>query len=325
MKRLATILKWSGIILVIVIVLFVVTVYARHDRTFDSPYPKISASTDSAVIARGKYLVYGPAHCNGCHFAPEDMAKAAAGEEVTLKGGFEFLLPFGVIRTPNITSDKETGIGALTDGEIARVLRNGVFPDGRAVFDFMPFHDLSDEDLTAVISYLRTLPPVHNPVVNREVNFIGKAVSAFLITPVGPSAVPPRRVVPDTTAAYGKYIANSIANCVGCHTNRDLMTGAFVGPKFAGGFSMPSDVMPELTFTTPNITPDPETGHIAQWTEEVFLHRFRQGVQIAGTPMPWGSFKNMSDLEVKALYRYLQTVEPVRNKVEKVVEKTTRD
>jgi mono/diheme cytochrome c family protein len=322
MKRLVSIVKWTGIVVGSLIVVFVLVVLARHDRRFDAPYPKITASSDSAVIARGKHLVYGPAHCTGCHFAPEDMGKAITGDPVELKGGFEFKLPFGIIRTPNITSDKETGIGKLSDAEIARVLRYGVFPDGRAVFDFMPFHNLSDEDLTAVISYLRTMPPVRHEVVNREINFIGKAVMAFLIEPVGPNGEPPEQVKPDTTTAYGKYIAHSIANCVGCHTNRDLMTGAFIGPQFAGGFSMPSDAMPELTFTTPNLTPDPETGKISQWTEEVFLHRFRQGVQIPGTPMPWGSFKNMTDLEIRAVYRYLQTVEPVRNKIDKVVAKT---
>lgn len=322
MNRLKSVLKWSGIVLGSIIVLFVVAVFARHDRTFDAPYPKITASTDSAVIARGKHIVTGPGHCTGCHFAPEDMQKAIAGEEVELKGGFEFKLPFGIIRTRNITPDNETGIGKLTDQEIARTLRYGVFPNGNAVFDFMPFHDLSDEDLTAVISYLRSQKPVRNELVHREINFMGKAVMAFLIEPVGPKKEPPYRVVPDTTSAYGKYIAHSIANCVGCHTNRDLMTGAFIGPDFAGGFSMPSDEKPELTFTTPNLTPDPETGKIYNWTEDVFVHRFRQGVQIAGTPMPWGAFKKMSDLELKAIYRYLRNVEPVHNKIDSVLSKT---
>lgn len=322
MQRLRSVLKWTGIVLGSVIVLFVITVFARSNRSFDAPYPNITASTDSAVIARGFHIVTGPAHCTGCHFAKEDMDKALAGDVVELKGGFEFILPFGVIRTPNITSDKETGIGNLSDKEIARVLRNGVFPDGRAVFDFMPFHDLSDEDLTAVISYLRTLPPVRHEVVNREMGFLGKALMAFMITPVGPHGTPPKRVTPDSTTAYGKYLAHSIANCVGCHTNRDLMTGAFVGRPFAGGFQMQSDAKPELTFTTPNITPDPETGKIFPWDEAAFLHRFRQGTQIAGSPMPWGAFRNMTDMELKAIYRYLQTVEPVHNKIEKVVAKT---
>ncbi|MFA6455868.1 MAG: cytochrome c [Bacteroidota bacterium] len=322
MNKLLSVLKWVGIVLGVAIVLFVAAVFALQNKSFDAPYPNITASSDSSVIARGRHLANGPAHCVNCHFAKEDLQKAVNGEPVELKGGFEFALPFGVIRTLNITSDKETGIGNLSDKEIARVLRYGVFPDGRAVFDFMPFHDLSDEDLTAVISYLRTLPPVNHTVVNREINFLGKAVVAFIITPVGPTGEPPKETTIDSTSAYGKYLAHSVANCVGCHTERNMMTGAFVGDPFSGGFKMPSDEKPELTFTTPNLTPDPETGKIFQWTEDVFMHRFRQGVQIAGTPMPWGAFKNMTDLELKAIYRYLQTVEPIHKKIDHVVSKT---
>lgn len=319
MKGLVRFLKWGGIVLVSAAALFVTAVFIMSNRTFDAPYPNITASSDSAVIARGKHLVTGPAHCTGCHFAKDDLAKAVNGEPVELKGGFEFALPLGIIRTPNITSDEETGIKKLSDKEIARVLRYGVFPDGRAVFDFMPFHNLSDEDLKAVISYLRTLPPVKHAVVNREMNFAGKAVMAFLIKPVGPDGEPPAEVKEDSTSAYGKYLAHSVANCVGCHTDRDLMTGAFIGEPFAGGFQMQSDVNPKLTFITPNITHDPETGKIFQWTEDVFIHRFRQGIQIAGTPMPWNSFKNMTDLELKAIYRYLQNVAPVHKRIASVV------
>ena len=322
MNRFKTILRWTGIALGSIIVLFVITVYAMQSKTYDAPYPDITASTDSAVIARGRHLLYGPAHCNYCHAPASDLEKTLKGEIVELKGGFEFTLPLGTIRTPNLTSDKETGIGSLSDKEIARVLRYGVFPDGKAVFDFMPFHNLSDEDLTAVISYLRTLPPVSNKVVNREMNFLGKAVMAFLIKPVGPEGEPPKETTIDSTSAYGKYLAHSVANCVGCHTERNMMTGAFIGKPFAGGLQLQSDEKPELTFITPNITPDPETGKIFQWTEEAFIYRFRQGVQIAGTVMPWGSFKNMNDLELKAIYRYLRNVEPVHNEVKTVVART---
>jgi mono/diheme cytochrome c family protein len=322
MNRLKTILKWSGITAGSIILLFVGAVFVLQNKSYDAPMPALHASTDSAVIARGKHFAFGPAHCVDCHSAPEDFQKKVKGEMVDLKGGMPFVLPVGIIRTPNLTSDKETGIGSLSDGEIARVLRYGVYPDGRAVFDFMPFHDMSDEDLTAVISFLRSLPPVKHPVVNRELNFLGKAVNAFMIKPVGPSGEVPKEVRPDSTAAYGKYLANAIANCNGCHTNRDPMTGKAIGEAFAGGFKLASDEKPELTFITPNLTPDEATGKIFTWTEDVFVHRFRQGPQIAGTPMPWSAFKNMNDTELKAIYRYLQTVEPVHHEVKNVVTKT---
>lgn len=319
MKRMKGYVKWAVIGIGGIVVLFVALVYAMQNRTYEAPLPAITASTDSAVIARGRHLVYGPAHCNFCHGSWEEMPKILSGETVDLKGGNAFQLPLGIIRTPNITSDMETGIGRQSDALIARSLRFGVDSEGHALFDFMPFHNLSDDDLTAVISYLRSLPPVHNPVVRREINFAGKVVNAFLIKPVGPDGVPPKSITPDSSVAYGKYLAHSVANCVGCHTQRDMMTGAFTGKPFAGGLDMDSDIRPDLVFTTPNLTPDRATGKIADWSEDEFILRFRAGVLEDGTVMPWGAYKNMTDMELKAIYRYLRTVPPVTNAVNQVV------
>lgn len=319
MSRLKSILKWTGIGAVGLIALFIAVVYALQLKTYDAPYPNIAASTDSAVIARGKHLVYGPAHCNYCHGSKEDFKKSLNGEIVELKGGYEFVMPLGIMRSPNLTPDAKTGIGRRTDAELARTLRYGVNAEGKAVFDFMPFHNLSDEDLTAVISYLRSVPPIEHEVVNRELNFAGKAVIALLIRPVGPVGEPPIEVKEDSTSDYGKYLAHSVANCVGCHTNRDLMTGAYIGKPFAGGLAMESDEDPSMMITSPNITPDPETGRMATWNEEIFIHRFRQGPQVPGSHMPWGAFKRMTDLELKAIYRYLQSVEPVHNEIKHIL------
>jgi hypothetical protein len=99
------------------------------------------------------------------------------------------------------------------------------------------------------------------------------------------------------------------------------MTGDFIGEPFAGGLAMDSEEDPTVIITSPNITPDPQTGRMASWSEELFIHRFRQGTLVPGSHMPWGAFKNMSDLELKAIYRYLQTVEPVHNEIKNIVAK----
>ena len=93
---------------------------------------------------------------------------------------------------PRTSSDKETGIGNLTDQEIARALRYGVRHDGQAILDFMPFYDLSDEDLTAIISWLRTQPAVKNERPAHEYNFLGKMIKTFVIKPSGDGEVPAR-------------------------------------------------------------------------------------------------------------------------------------
>ncbi len=147
------ILKWTGIVIVFLIVVLALTVACRQNLRFKAPYPDIQASTDSSIIARGKYLAYGPGHCADCHRAEGSQALMLKGADVPLTGGMPFKLPIATIYVRNITPDMETGIGKISDKEIARLLRYGVRPNGTAVLDFMPFHDATDEDLTAIISF----------------------------------------------------------------------------------------------------------------------------------------------------------------------------
>lgn len=311
MKRFKKILKWTGITILSIIIIFVILVFALQNKKFDAPYPNLQASDDSNVIARGKYLVYGPAHCSGCHAPLADQQKVMNGEEVAFKGGFEFVLPIGKVYSVNITPDDETGIGKIPDSVLARSLRYGVARDGRALFDFMPFHNLSDDDLVAVLSFLRAEPAVKNKVPENKLNFIGKAVKAFLIKPVGPEGEVSRSVKADTTAEYGKYLAHFVTNCKGCHTNRSLMTGAYIGPEFAGGFKM--EAADGSYCTTPNLTPDSQTGRMTKWTQEEFIARFRAPRAIKTSDMPWDQFRKMSDDDLKAIYKYLKTLKPVTN------------
>ena len=318
MKTLWKIIKFLLVIIIIAAVGIVTYALTSYEKKFDAPYPDITASTDSAVIARGKHLAMGPAHCADCHAPTSERARVLAGEEVPLSGGFDFIFPLGVLYAPNITSDQETGIGRLTDGEIARSLRYGIRHDGQAILDMMPFYDLSDEDLTAIISWLRTQLPIKNARPANEYNFMGKIVKTFALKPAGDGEVPPTPPA-DSTAVYGKYLVNSVANCRGCHTERDLMTGAFIGPELAGGFPFEvfgekGEIIPGKHLISPNITKDTDTGIIASWTEDQFIHRFRVGAVIQGSPMPWGPFTRMTDLELKAIYRYLNSQPPVNRK-----------
>ena len=304
-------------LIVLVIIGFVIAVYARYNRTFEAPYPDIKASTDSAMIARGRYLARGPAHCAHCHSPMTDMTSVDKGEVTSLSGGFNFELPIGKVYAPNITSDEETGIGKLRDEEVARSLRYGIRHDGKAILDFMPFYDLSESDLTAVISFLRTQAPVKNQRPQHEWNFLGKAVMAFVVKPTGDGDVPEAPAI-DSTAAYGKYLAASVANCRGCHTKRDMMTGAYIGPEYAGAaeFELIDEsgkIISGKHIVTSNLTPDTETGRISDWSQKDFIERFRKGRVIPGSPMPWGPFSRMSDLELKAVYKYLTSLDPVKN------------
>jgi mono/diheme cytochrome c family protein len=280
--------------------------YLRQDRSFTVPALNLRASKDPAVLERGRYLVNGPAHCADCH-GPRN-AQERATEPLPLVGGKEFHLPVGTFRVPNITPDRETGIGRYQDEDLARILRYGVRPDGRAVLPFMPFANLSDADLTAVISYLRSTQPVHHEVAPHVVNALGAIVKAWVLEPKGPSGTPAKNVAPEPSVAYGKYLAHDVANCVSCHTKMDMRTGALIGPMFAGGAEHASMDGSGRKFMSPNLTPDARWGWIQGWSEDTFVARFKAGTLREGSPMPWPAFRNMSESDVRAVYRYLRSL-----------------
>jgi mono/diheme cytochrome c family protein len=299
------ILKWTGIVILSLILIVVIAVASRQNLQFDAPYPEVKATTDSAAIAHGKEIAFGAAHCADCHYAGNADSLFNLGQEPELSGGRVFELPVGNFYVSNITSDSTTGIGRYTDGEIARVLRYGVRPDGTAVIDFMPFHNMSDGDLAAVISFLRSTKPVHNPVPDHTVTLLGSVIKAFMLKPVGPNEQVLKSIPKDTSAVYGKYLANSVANCVGCHTNRDMMTGAFTGEPYAGGLKFEEPGLP--TLVSPNINPN-TPGRIYGWSQQDFINRFKMGKLIPHSHMPWNSFKRMSDNDLKAIYNFLKSL-----------------
>ena len=129
----------------------------------------------------------------------------------------------------------------------------------------------------------------------------------FLLKRSGPAQPPPSQATPARTAEYGRYLAHTVANCNGCHTQRNKLTGGFVGPPFAGGLVMEE---PEGTFVTPNLTPI-ASGILAMLTEQAFVDRFRvRGRVHVGSPMPWESYARMTENDLGAIYRYLRTLEP---------------
>jgi mono/diheme cytochrome c family protein len=291
-------------------------VSSRQNLKFDRPYPDVAASTDSAVIARGHYVVRSVANCYQCHGDTAQSDAAAAGADVPMSGGFTWAIPPGNIRARNITPDPETGIGKFSDGAIARALRHGVGADGRALLPFMEMQGLSDEDLVAVVSYLRSQPPVHNMVPAHDFTLLGKVVKAtVLANPVGPSSTPPKETPRGATVENGRYLVESVSLCWACHTQRSEETGELTGPRFGGATGFKGDEDPTQVWSPPNITSDPTTGRLGQWSEDDFVTRFRAGRTMPGSPMPWQGFARMSEDDLRAMYRYLKTVPPVTNDV----------
>jgi mono/diheme cytochrome c family protein len=303
-------------LVLLVIVACALLVASRQNLKFNAPYPEVAASTDTAVIARGHYLVRNIANCAMCHGDTTQHAATLAGVDVPLSGGFHWDIPPGTIYARNITTDPETGIGRFPDGAIARALRNGVGADGRALLPFMEMQGLSDDDLVAVVSYLRSQPPVRNMVPAHRYTLLGKVVKAtVLANPVGPRETPLKMSPRGATVENGRYLVESVGNCWACHTQRDEKTGALVGPRFGGatGFTEVND--PGHVWAPPNITSDSTTGRLGRMSEDEFVARFRAGRVLPGSPMPWQGFQRLDEDDLRAMYLYLKSVPPVTRDV----------
>ncbi len=311
-------------IILVAVAAFYFYVQSNWNLKYDLAGPTLKSSTDSSIIARGSYLVKGPAHCVSCHVSSyEDMIKSDEGEETPLKGGVLFPMgPLGVMSPANLTPDPTTGIGRYTDAQLFRMMRHAIKPDSTSTMSLlMPFWNMADEDLIAIVSYLRSMAPVENQVQKPQWTFMGKAVRALAPTfrpienptplPVAPAMAP--------TIERGEYLARYVANCVGCHTERDQMTYEAIGPEFAGG--MEFEPFPELYkalnvdvdtwVRTPNITPHPNSALSKFNSLEEWIARFRKGRIVSFSPMDWGPFSRMSDEDLGALWNYLHSLEPV--------------
>ncbi len=283
----------------------------------DAPGPAITASTDPAVIERGRLLVHGVAHCAACHGDYDADHPSALRDDVPLSGGAEIRPPFGLFRPSNITPDVETGIGAWSDLELARVIRTGVRRDGElSIFMKLAVGDTSDEDLAAIVSYLRSVPPVQHEIAPSEPNFMALALVTFVdLPPEDAEGLPHVPEGTEPSIERGSYLANGPGQCVGCHTppSADDMFAPDRSRLGAGGEVMEGHGQDDQAeFAPPNLTADETTGATGRLTEDGWITRFREIRRTrSGSPMPWENFQRLSDGDLRSIYRYLHSLPPI--------------
>lgn len=315
-----------------VIFLLVVVVAGGGLLYLNLAFPKTEAPADITVevtperIARGKYLANHVAVCMDCH-AERDFTKFAGPikEETFGAGGevFDENMGFpGAVYTKNITQDKETGIGDWTDGEIIRAVTCGVNKDGEALFPLMPYtnyNTMTEEDLYSIVAYVKSLSPVKKNIPERKLNF---PLNLIVKTIPFERYQPSEPIEDKTSIEYGKYLV-TMASCAECHTKSEK--GEPVpGMEFAGGndFGGPFSVVRSM-----NITPDKETG-IGNWSKEEFIAKFKinspdsseaepVGEKDFNTVMPWRMYADMTEEDLGAMFDYLMTLKPVKNRVER--------
>ena len=325
-KWLRRILMGVGILvgaLVVLVIILVVYVQLTWERPVSRPTSQMAAPADAQTVAWGEYLYKYTLNCWMCHgsqgsHSPEEPQ--AGGSEIDAT---EIGPGFGFIYDSNITPDPETGIGAWSDGELVRALREGLDREGRVLFPAMEaelWRGLSDEDALALVAYLRSLPPVRNEVPANRFSFIYKALMALGIVKPQPAITAPVVAPPrGATAEYGEYLASHASMCAGCHTPRSPNTGEYdlTQPLAGGIFALG---LPEEGYsaTGSNLTPDVATG-IGDWSEEQFMIAMRTGLRPDGTVMlpfmPWPSYNRWSEDDLRAVWLFLRTLEPIVHEI----------
>ncbi len=292
------ILKWIGIVLGSLIGLLVLAFavlyligsvkWNKMHGKYDVPVETIPIPTDQASLVRGEHIAT-IRMCRQCHL--ENLSGQTAGAPILV-----------TLSVPNLTPGAG-GIGATnTDEDWVRAIRHGVGQDGRGLV-LMPsrvWYYLSDEDLGALIAYLKSLPPVDNKQTKTDLGSLGRVMltlgqlppeiepNVLVIDHDGPRPGVPQ---PGLTVEYGKYLATTCTLCHGENLNGQTVRE---GPN---------------VYVALNLT---RGGEMKGWSEEQFITTMRSGVTPSGHKlndfMPWKYFGQMTDDELRAVWMYLQSL-----------------
>jgi mono/diheme cytochrome c family protein len=250
---------------------------------------RLVVPADTALVSRGARLIVADG-CTDCH-------KADLGGGVMVDDAL-----VGRLVASNLTTGGGGVAARYDDGALDIAIRDGVGWDGRKLI-FMPSHEfagLADNDVAAIITYLRSVPPVSRML---PANRIGPAARGLMAA--GKLVILPNDLVDHgrTTLAVapsggtldqGRYIS---AGCTGCH-----------GKDFGGG---PIPGAPPSAMPSANLTP---SGRLATWSDADFLKAMREGKRPDGTrideSMPWKAMGRMTDEELQSVFRYLKSVPP---------------
>jgi mono/diheme cytochrome c family protein len=265
----------------------------------------ITVTSDAAAqsaVERGSYLVNTIMTCGNCH-TPKGPPAAVAGKDFS--GGLTWDEPPFKVTAPNITSDKDTGLGNWTDAQIKTMLLTGKNPNGVQEAEVMPtsfYPILTPSDLDGIIAYLRTLAPVKNKVADP----VYKIALPHHVFPGAEKAFSQGAL--DDKLKRGFYLA-TVGHCLECHTPFAPPGGPdFQNSLGKGGREFPG---PWGVSKSRNITAS-KTAGIGDWTDAEVKAAITQGKRKDGTPLkgPMGYqyYAKMTDADLEAVIAYVRTL-----------------
>ncbi len=297
-------LKWAGVVVCGLLTLIPATLlvlglvgFGKLNEQHANPVPDVTVAKSATQIARGEQLAHV---CMSCHSTNNELP--LTGTNFAAKFG---LPPIGTLYAPNLTPGGN--IDNWTDGELIRAIREGVHKNGRSLL-IMPatdFRNLSDDDVQALVAYLRTQPPTGDPTPPNQLNLFGALFTNLADFRTAQPPVSNVTAPPPGSADYGKYMVN-ILGCHDCHG--DQLQG-----KVDNGQPGPPPG-PNLTLIVP------------KWTHEQFMDFFNQGALPGGSTvptltlpsgftepmMPWPMVRAATtDAELSDMYDYLHSLPPV--------------
>lgn len=291
LKRLGIVFAALAGLFVIALTFIYIQTESRLSCVVAAPSDALSVPTGDASVTHGKHI-FQFRGCEACH-----------GEQ--LQGKVYLDDPaLGQVIAGNLTRG-EGGFGAsFSDADWVAAIRYGLRPGGTPLL-FMPsteFYFLSDNDLADVIAYIKSVPPADNIQPPSSVSLTGRVVMTLVpaITFMSAEIIPfdaPRPAAPEpaVSAAYGEYLTYSCKVCHGL-----TMSGGAIP-----GFPTNWPSAPNLTWGTGSRLP--------AWEEADFIHFMRMGMkhgrQVDSKYMPWGSYKFMTDDELRAVWVYLQSLQ----------------
>jgi len=255
------------------------------------------------LIERGKYLT-AMGDCQACHTASGGTPFA---------GGLYMNTPFGKISTPNITPDKDTGIGNYTDEQFIRVFHAGVGKDGEYLYPVMPFPwytKVTDADVLAIKAYLFSLPPVSAPRKPLEIGFpfnIRTALAAWDAAFLREGRFKPDPAKSDEVNR-GAYIVEGLEHCGECHDSRNMLGAGAISKPLQGG---------EIDhWYAPNITSDKAEG-IGKYSDAQLFQYLKTGsapgIGVVVGPMAQTmheSLGKLTDDDLHDIVYYLKSTPP---------------